>query len=72
MDPLAEVAYDWSPYQYGYNNPIKYIDPTGMLESTLTDEEGNVIAVYYDGDLGVYRHEKNAFWKIIRPSTLLW
>jgi hypothetical protein len=27
-----------------------------MLESTHTDEEGNVIAVYNDGDLGVYKH----------------
>jgi RHS repeat-associated protein len=56
-DPLAEVAYVWTPYRYGYNNPMKYTDPTGMLESTHTDEEGNVIAVYDDGDNGVYKHE---------------
>ncbi|MBU1014178.1 MAG: RHS repeat-associated core domain-containing protein [Bacteroidetes bacterium] len=55
-DPLAEVAYDWTPYRYGYNNPMKYTDPTGMLESTHTDEDGNVLAVYDDGDNGVYKH----------------
>ncbi len=55
-DPLAEVAYDWTPYRYGYNNPIKYKDPKGMLESTHTDENGNVIAVYDDGNIGVYKH----------------
>jgi RHS repeat-associated protein len=58
-DPMAEVAYDWSPYRYGYNNPIKFSDPTGMLESTHTDEDGKVIAVYDDGDNGVYKHEGN-------------
>jgi RHS repeat-associated protein len=55
-DPLAEVAYDWTPYRYGFNNPVIYIDPTGMLESTHTDEDGNVLAVYDDGDNGVYKH----------------
>lgn len=30
-----------------------------MLESTHTDEQGNVVAVYDDGDNGVYKHEGN-------------
>jgi len=29
------------------------------FESIHTDENGNVIAAYDDGDLGVYRHGKN-------------
>ena len=55
-DPLAEAAQDWSTYRAFYCNPIKFSDPTGMLESTHTDEDGNVVAVYDDGDLGVYKH----------------
>jgi len=60
IDPLAEINSDWTPYRYGFNNPLTYTDPTGMLESTHTDEDGNVIAVYDDGDLGVYKHSNNA------------
>jgi RHS repeat-associated protein len=58
-DPLAEISRRWSPYGYGLNNPIRNIDVDGML-STHTDEDGNVLAVYDDGDLGVYKHEANA------------
>ncbi|MBN3584569.1 hypothetical protein JYB64_19415 [Algoriphagus aestuarii] len=32
VDPLAELAPDWTPYRYGFNNPMKYTDPTGMFE----------------------------------------
>jgi RHS repeat-associated protein len=30
MDPLAEKYYDISPYTWCGNNPVSYIDPTGM------------------------------------------
>jgi RHS repeat-associated protein len=33
VDPLAEYAQDYTPYRYGFNNPILYTDPTGMFES---------------------------------------
>lgn len=62
VDPLAELAPGWTPYRYGFNNPIRYTDPTGMYEgdSTHIDENRKVIAVVEDGDLGVYQHGKNA------------
>lgn len=56
MDPMADSYYPWSPYAWAMNNPIKYMDPTGMF-STHTDEDGIVVAVYDDGDLGVYKHQ---------------
>jgi RHS repeat-associated protein len=63
VDPLAEKYYSISPYAYCAGNPVNRIDPTGMFgealihTSTHTDENGKVIAVFDDGDLGVYKHK---------------
>jgi RHS repeat-associated protein len=32
VDPMAEENYSWTPYRYGFNNPVKFTDPTGAIE----------------------------------------
>lgn len=62
VDPKSEFDNSNSPFVSMRNDPVVNIDPFGdeAIASTHTDEKGRVLAVYNDGDLGVYRHEKNA------------
>lgn len=34
LDPLAELAYDITPNRYCFNNPLIFIDPSGLWETT--------------------------------------
>lgn len=54
VDPMAELDFNFSSYNYCLNNPVNLLDPDGL--TTHTDSTGTVVAVYNDGNNSVYKH----------------
>ena len=69
VDPLAEKYYDISPYAYCANNPLMFVDPTGMDPDSL---EAALMAAYSYRDENSISYERalrNHNW-IVNPSTI--
>ena len=43
VDPLVEMYYSISPYAYCANNPIRYIDPSGMYFDEANERKAQKI-----------------------------
>ncbi|MPL56593.1 hypothetical protein SDC9_02079 [bioreactor metagenome] len=44
VDPLAEKMPSWSPYNMSFNNPLRFIDPTGLAPEQIDPTQFNKTA----------------------------
>jgi len=60
MDPLMELDYSVTPYNYCLNNPINKTDPTGL--STHVNSLGFTVQELEDYNYGTYMHHDLTKW----------
>ena len=68
IDPLAEKYPGVSPYVYTFNNPLNYVDPTGM-EGEDPPLTKNVMVLIGDVGRKTGSVEDNENWKVIKANN---
>ncbi|WP_456312906.1 RHS repeat-associated core domain-containing protein [Pseudomonas shirazensis] len=64
VDPLAEKFKGWSSYAYCYNNPVKFIDPTGMSPD-------NDYGIDKAGNVSMIKETKDNFDRLYKDGKLI-
>ncbi len=66
LDPKSEVNRRWSPYRYAYDNPLRFMDPAGMLEDGYEDFDGNY--KWFDSETEGLIQKEGKIWLHVADS----
>ena len=70
-DPLSEEAPSWTPYRFGFNNPIYFNDPTGLFEDDYQlHDDGSVTLLQKTDDTFDTLYASNADGSVDKNTSV--